>query len=141
MLLDRRNDRSAPVQVFGEDVIKSDYNLERASLDLTPDSLSVFDSRMDSVRKGTLFLLKGVALLPESASGIFLFETPEFKGIELGNPESRQKHFVMELFNDDAKFLITFVNPKSGAGNISQEDANRVAQSIHKVGTQMSEAR
>ena len=141
MLLDPASNRNTIVQVLGEDTIRSDYNLERAALDVTPDSLSIFDSRRESVRKGTLFLMKGPALLPESASGIFLFDTPEFKGIQYGVPQNSQKHFGMELFSDDAKFMITFVNPASGTGSISQEEANRVVQSLHKVGNQISGVR
>ena len=102
------------------------------------EDFSVFDSRRNSVRKGTLFLMKGIAMLPESASGIFLFETQEFKGIQVGSPGNRQKHFSMELFGGDAKLLITFSNPANGAGSFSQEDANRVAQSMNKIETPMS---
>jgi hypothetical protein len=141
LLAEHQKDRNAVTQVWGEDVVKSDYNFERASLDLTPDSLSLFDSRRESVHKGILFFLKARALLPESASGIFLLETSEFKGIQTGNPESLPKHFSVELFSDDAKFMITFVNPASGTGIISQADANRVLQSIHKITAQNSETR
>jgi hypothetical protein len=141
ILAGQPDERNAALQIYGRDVIKSDYNFERASLDLTPDGLSIFDSRRESVRKNILFFLKARALLPESASGIFLFDTSEFKAIQCGDPKVRPKHLDVELFSDDAKFMITFVNPPNGTGSISQEDVNRVAQSIHKVGTQMSEAR
>jgi hypothetical protein len=117
--------------------MKSDYDFERALLDVTPDDLSLLIPRRQAIQKGSLVLMKIGLLHRESASGVFLFATPEFKGIQYGNPASHPDYFNVELFSADSKLIVVFGNSRSGNASISQADANRVLQSMYKVKTQI----
>jgi hypothetical protein len=133
--------RNALGRVIGKDVIDSDYDFKRAVLDVTPDDFSVFIPRVEAIRKGTLFLEKGIVFTREAGSGVFLFTTKEFKGIQYGNPQSRPKYFKVEMFNHDANIMFVFGSQQGAEINISQGDVNRMVQSVHKAGTPSSEVR
>jgi hypothetical protein len=122
-------------QMFGDDLIKSDYDLKRSLLELTPNDVTLFTPRNEAIRKSALIIMKQMALLPGSDSGIFLFTTKEFKGIQYGDPRSSPKYLIVELFNDSANLRIICGNRMHSPASILQGELNRVTQSVHNLTT------
>jgi hypothetical protein len=120
--------------IYGEDVLKSDYSFKRLILETTPDKVTLFTSRKDSVRNAMLLLMKGVMVPNGGESGIYWIRTSQFQGYQYGNPGSRPKSLDVELFTEDEGLGFIFSPKEKGTTSaISQGDINRVIQTVHKI--------
>jgi hypothetical protein len=136
LLGDDRIDRKTLGQLFGDEAAQSDYALQRAILESTPDKFSVLMPKWQAIQRGVFFSMKATALRPGAESGVFSLSTKEFRGFQYGRPQNPPNRLSVELFKSDGHVDILFGQKFNGPTTISQEDVNRVVQSVHKVPTQ-----
>jgi hypothetical protein len=128
-------------KLYGEDALQSDYRLKRLILESTPDKVTLFTSRKDSVRNAMLLLIKGVMVPNGGDSGIYWIRTSHFQGYQYGDPRSRPKSLEVELFNENEGLGFIFSQKeKATTSAISQGDINRVIQTVQKISGQPSGA-
>jgi hypothetical protein len=130
---DHQVDRNALRQMFGNDVVQSDYTFQRATFEMTPDQICIFSSRKQAIRQWILFTLKEGLVRGGAESGLFLVNTKEFNGFQYGDPQKSSEHLSVELFGKDGHLDIIFVRKLNAAKTISQADVNLVVQSVHKM--------
>jgi hypothetical protein len=119
-------------QIYGDSPFESDYALWRLILETTPDKVTLSSTRQDLVGASMLLTIKGIAISEES--GIFFLRTKDYKGFQWGNPESRPRHVVADLFSDDSGMEFVFTGKGKGQPmGISQAEINRVLQTVHKA--------
>ncbi|HUK30961.1 MAG TPA: hypothetical protein VLV89_07595, partial [Candidatus Acidoferrum sp.] len=136
VLNDHNVDQKSLGQLLGNEAAQSDYTLQRAAFEMTPDQLSIFKSRKKAVQEWTLLNMKGALLLKGAESGLYFLTTGEFKGFQYGNPQDSTRHLSIELFRSDGHLDIFFGQKLNAPTTISQADLNLVVQSIHKLPTQ-----
>jgi len=79
-----------------------------------------------------LLVIKAITV-PEQ-SGIYSIQTGNFRGFQYGDPHSRPRNVVAELFADDGGVTFIFAGQgKEHPLGISQPEINRVVQSLHKT--------
>lgn len=120
--------------IYGEDALQSDYSFRRLILETTPERVTLFSSRKDSIGNAMLLVIKGVMIPRGGESGIYWIHTSNFQGYQYGNPQSRPKSLDVELFTEDEGLGFIFSQKEKGATSaISQGDINRVIQTVHKI--------
>lgn len=121
-------------QVFGDEVVQSDYAFFKQMLALTPQSVRPFMPRNRAVADSILLLIKAIAP-PDHDSGIFYIQASGSQGFQFNDPRSRPKKVVDNLYsNDGGVELIFFLKTDASAPGISQAEINRVVQSVQKLG-------
>lgn len=121
-------------QIYGDGPLQSDYAMWNSIADATPDKVTLFSSRKETVGIPMLLLIKAIASPEES--GIYSIQTSDFKGFQWGDPQAHPKHIVADLFADDGRLEIAFIGPGNGKPlAISQPEINRVLQTVHKINT------
>ena len=119
--------RDAVVALFGE----GRYDFYSDMLNATPDQLSVFMPREESIRVSVLLSMKGV-LVPVTGppSGIFAFAHGDFRGFQFGDPAVADKVFV-ELFHQDRPpFQVVFLGGQDPRARLCQDDINRLTTTL-----------
>lgn len=125
-------DRKALAQLLGEEAAQSDYSLQRAILEVTPDQFSLLAPKREALHRQVLLTMKTV--LPRGAEfGIYSVKTREFQGFQYGRPQNPPKPLSVELFASDRHLDVVFGQKPNGPTMITQPDINRLIQSIHKV--------
>jgi len=125
-------DRKALGHLIGEEAAQSDYDLQRAILQVTPDQFSLLAPKWQTVRRQMLLTMK--TILPRGAEfGIYSVKTKEFQGIQYGRPQNPPKPLSVELFASDRHLDVVFGQKPNGPTMITQADVNRIIQTIHKV--------
>ena len=118
---------------FGIEASQSDYGFMRAMLGTTPEAISPFVSRQEAAARMELLLLKAITT-PKAESGIFSIQTPSFRGSQFESPQNRPFKIVDDLFAEDGKLEIMFLQKVDGsASSITQPEINRVLQSVRKI--------
>lgn len=120
-------------QLYGEEAVASDYNFHRIMLQETPSQITPFVSKKQAAAGFMLLMFKGLSM-PKAESGIFLVQTPEFKGFQFGNPQAHPARVSDELFDDEGGIELHFFQKTDGSAPVvSQAEINRVIQSIRKL--------
>jgi hypothetical protein len=115
-----------------------DYAVIGRILDASPNKNTPFMSRWEAICTFETLTLKQLFML-NGESGIFLIETPEFRGFQYGNPESGVREVRDELYSTEGSVRFTFQS-RSGAF-ISQAEINRVLQTVRRIDDQRSDVR
>jgi len=132
-VLSSQADPDALRQFYGKDVLDSDYAFLHRMLYTTPSQVTVWTQRRDAVGTSMMLTIKAIAT-PLADTGMFSISTPEFKGFQYGNAQSKPKRVLVDLFADDASLEFTFLGrEKQQLMNVSQADINRVVQTTRKV--------
>jgi hypothetical protein len=119
--------------VYGDAALQSDYAFRRLMLDTVPSQITPFIARRDAARATILLTIKAIAM-PQTDSGLYLIQTADRKGFQYGDPRGRPKKIVDDLFSDDDGVeFIFFRSGNPNAPSITQEEINRVIQSLHKL--------
>jgi hypothetical protein len=120
-------------RVYGDAAFESDYGFYRAMLAVTPESITLLTPAPQVARDSTLLLTKTIAL-PSTNSGIFLVQTPDFKGFQFGAPRAHPFRITDELWAQDGGIELMFLQGQhSTAPAIAQPEINRVLRSVKKV--------
>jgi len=120
--------------LMSSDTLESHYAFYRAMLEITPHTITPFMPRREAVRALMLLLLKDIHIAANGDSDIFSIHTKDLRGFQYGDPQSRPRQIVDELFTDTGLLNFTFhqVIKGNGAG-ISQAEINRVIQTVRVV--------
>jgi hypothetical protein len=117
--------------LFEGDTPKTDYEYVRRVLNVTPDTFTWSISKLETMRDGVLLASKANTTPHEGASGIFYVTTPEFHGFQYGVPEAKQTGVSVDLYNKKVLLKFTFRERGGAPAVISQQDINRIVQSLH----------
>jgi len=119
--------------IYGDEASGSDYGFYKEMLQATPSQITPFISRQKAANEETLLVLKAISM-PRAESGIFLIQTPDFRGFQFENPQARPRQIVDDLYANDGGVELMFAQKIDGtAPTVSQPEINRIIQSIHKV--------
>jgi hypothetical protein len=119
--------------LYGDYECESDYHLMKVALATRPDELGWFTPRDKDARGLALLTLKMIYIT--EPSGLFLIETKEFKGFQIGDTTKGKRRAVDDLYSDDGKLEFIFWGQPSDCGAVSQSEINRVLQTLHKIST------
>jgi hypothetical protein len=126
-------DRKVLGHLIGEEAAQSDYDLQRAILEVTPDQLSLLAPKWQALHRQLLLTMKATILARGAEFGIYSVKTKEFQGFQYGRPQNPPKPLSVELFANDRHLNIVFGQKPNGPTIITQADVNRIIQSIHKI--------
>jgi hypothetical protein len=119
--------------IYGEDALQSDYSFTRLMLETTPERVTLFASRRNSVGSAMLLVIKGIIIPRGGESGIFRVRTGKFQGFQYGNPQNRPKSMEVRLFADDGGIAFHFAQKEKGPlPPITQAEINRVVQTVRE---------
>lgn len=118
--------------LYGDAPLQSDYAMHRLILEATPDKVKLLTPQRETIGTSMLLVIKAISV-PEQ-SGIYSIQNGDFRGFQYGDPHSRPRHVVADLFADDGGVEFIFAGPsKEHLVGISQSEINRVVQSLHKT--------
>jgi hypothetical protein len=119
-------------RLYGDEPMQSDYALVRIIAESTPGKITLRSPRNEAVGNSMLLVVKAIAAPEES--GIYSLQTKDFKGFQWGDPASKPRHVVADLFADDGGLEFIFTGPGKGQPlGITQAEINCVLQSAHKI--------
>jgi hypothetical protein len=114
---------------FGKDPPKTDYQLVKMALAITPDSLKRYGGWGSMERDSKLFDAKKKIVRDTGADDVIFFvATPVFQGFQFSAPESKPSVEV-RLYNDQNKVTLQFLTTGKGKP-LPQQDINLVMQSV-----------
>lgn len=130
---DAKVDKKALEGFFGEEAAESDYSMQRAILEATPDKVSLLVPKRRAMQQEMFLIIKANTIARGAESGIYSVRTKEFQGFQYGRPQNPPKPLRTELFGNNEHLEIRFGQEANGLTTISQSDINRIIQSIHKL--------
>ncbi len=120
-------------QGFGDQAVKSDYDLKHLILYTTRKQINPFVPWRRSTSIGMLLMFKGV-MVPMRDSELYTIQTAELRGFQLGDPKHRPAKMAIELYDDNGEIEFIFgQRPDGPTPDISQADLNCVISSVHKT--------
>ncbi len=108
------------------------YGLYRDMLNSTPDQLSVFMSRQESIRVSVLLMMKALLAGSLSAPGLHSFEHGELRGFQLGDPQAPDTVIVHVFDKADQHLEFDFFAQDPGA-KLTQDDINRLIHTLKRA--------
>lgn len=131
-----RNKIASPelfTQLYGPDVLNSDYALKKAIFETTPSDISLLTPSGRSAGLNSVLIMKAI-MPPTTDWAIYNIQSNVLKGFQLGDPERRPKKMSLELFTNDVEFEVNIEQPVSGSTHaITQSEINRIIQSAHTI--------
>jgi hypothetical protein len=118
---------------YGDRVVSSDYNFNRALLAITPQLIDPFGTRQSAVRGFMLLSIKALALPPTASTGIYSLHTAGFHGFQFGNPGARPNRIQINLYDEYGAAEFTWTCTAECSVPITQADLNRISQSLVRV--------
>lgn len=118
---------------YGDQVVSSDYNFNRALLAMTPQSINPFGTRQSAARGFMLLFIKALALPPTASTGIYSLHTPSFQGFQFGDPGARPNRIQINLYDEHGAAEFTVACNAECSVPITQADLNRISQSLVRV--------
>jgi len=119
--------------IYGPEVLRSDYALNKAIFETTPSQITLFTPTNRAAELSSIILIKAI-MPPTTDWAIYNIRSKDFKGFQLGNPVRRPKKMSLQLYADDVEFEINISQNTNGPNPaISQPDINRTIQTAHKA--------
>jgi hypothetical protein len=118
---------------LGKDTVGSDYDLERATLQVTPQDFSIFMSNKRARGDATLLWFKYLTN-SDAETGLFSFSFENLRGFQLGDP-ARARSVVIHGYDRQDRGVEIFIKMGDGKlDHILQIEINRVLQTLHWTG-------
>jgi hypothetical protein len=128
-----KNDSEVMKRYWGPEILVSDYAFTKAKLESNPANVTLFTSRRDALRELDLLMLKSILLtVYDRPDSLFFVKARDFEGFQYGNPRNRPHEIGASLFGANGSIDFEFRARESGPA-ISQEEINRVIQTVHPV--------
>ena len=109
------------------------YAFRDKVLNATPAVLHWFSSRQRMASSSNLIIMKHL-FAPNMKGGIYSFQTPWFRGFQIGSPSS-DKQITVEMFDpQDLKFELLISSRQAADGSISQSDINQIISTLRPAG-------
>jgi hypothetical protein len=125
---------SALDAIFGEDTMRSNYELISRTLNVTPGDLRIFSSRQKMVGNSVLLRIKQIDL-PRIKHGVYSFQTNSFRGFQKGDP-LRDRMVIIEAFDAQDHKIQLWIGAKPDASpKPTQADINRILYSFRPIST------
>jgi hypothetical protein len=129
------NDRATRTRlqaVFGKDTMSSDYDLERATLQVTPQDFSVFMSNKRASADATLLFFKYISI-GRADTGLFSFSFENLRGFQWGDPALARFVMIHGYDPQDHGVRITVAMADGSHEHILQSEINRIVQTLHRT--------
>jgi hypothetical protein len=105
------------------------YAYRSRLLNTTPADVRWFSSRERMEATSTWITLKSFDT-PYMKGGLYSFETPWFRGFQIGGPSS-DKQIMVELFDpQDYKFKLMIGSKQPGSDKVSQSEINQIISTL-----------
>jgi hypothetical protein len=105
------------------------YAFRSSALNTTPADLHWFSSKQRMARSSTFIAMKSLDA-PDMKGGIYSFETPWFRGFQIGSP-SRDEKITVEMFDpQDLKFRLLISSKPAPSGKLVQSDINQIISTL-----------
>ncbi len=135
------NDDKRGQRLLGQDVIHSKFKLMQAAMSATPEQVKWW--RFHSLENERLEYLLGtkISALIRAASSpqaqtlgpIYLIDSGEFRGFQLGNPDAMPYEAHIDLFDSADRYFAFDVTGPEGHGQVlTQEEINAILASIQR---------
>ena len=117
---------------LGKDTMSSDYDLEFATLQITPQDFSVFMSNKRARRDAALLFFKYLSL-HDADTGLFSFSLENLHGFQLGDP-ARARFVVIHAYDlQDHGVEISVAMANGKTEHILQSEINRILRTLHRT--------
>ena len=126
-------DEQALRTMFGDEVMKSDYEFDRVMLETTPRRITPFIPKKAAIRRMIFLSLKSFTVPMNAESGIYSVAAGEFKGFQFGKPPIPRGGLIVELYSDNGSLDFIFGQKLNGPTMISQGDINRILHTLRRV--------
>ncbi|HEV2195274.1 MAG TPA: hypothetical protein VGR55_06810 [Candidatus Acidoferrum sp.] len=123
--------------LYGEEVLQSDYLLKQRIFEVTPEKVGLLTPRKEAVGGAMLLLIKGIMMPSGAESGIYQIRAGDFRGFQFGDPRSRPKSIDLEIYNQDGGLGFIFTQRQNTSDPaITQAQINRIVQALRKLPNQ-----
>jgi hypothetical protein len=121
------------MEIYGPEVLRSDYTLHKAIFETTPRQINLFTPANRAAGLSSIIFIKAI-MPPTTDWAIFNINSQNFKGFQLGDPVRRPRKMCLELYGDDVHFEISIEQNTSPPGRgFTQAEINRIIQTAHKA--------
>jgi len=119
-------------EVYGRDVMKSNYAFLHAILYLTPDQISLFSGWKRLVRDGIFLQLKHMELAG-AQTGLYCFQLGRFRGFQKGDPH-KSDIVIIDAFDDsDREYEVWVGRTRGTQAVVTQEDVNAILSTLEAL--------
>lgn len=119
--------------LYGGEVLQSDYLLKQRIFEVTPEKVGLLTPRKEAVGSAMLLLIKGIMMPSGAESGIYQIRAGDFRGFQFGDPRTRPRSIDLEIYNQDGGLGFIFSQPQNTSDTaVTQAEINRVIQSVRK---------
>ena len=119
-------------EVYGRDVVKSNYLFLHAILYLTPDQISLFSGRKALVRDGVFLQLKHAEVMG-AQTGLYRFQLGRLQGFQKGDPQ-KADCVIIDAFDDSDREYEVWVGKTRGTqAVVTQEDINAILSTLEAL--------
>ncbi|MCP3874490.1 MAG: hypothetical protein GY699_15210 [Desulfobacteraceae bacterium] len=133
LLSQTKNYDVKPLDLFGKEVLDSEYSLIKAMLSTAKKDFSIFDSRKNTIKKMVLLTMKTVYLPLESETGIYSFNGEGYNGFQLGDSSLKHRKITINYFDYEGKeFVVMLYVQKDKKAELKQDYINCIIRSIKK---------
>jgi hypothetical protein len=120
-------------EMYGPEVLRSDYALHKAIFETTPSQINLFTPANRAAGLSSVVFIKAI-MPPTTDWAIYNIQSQNFRGFQLGDPIRRPKRMCLELYAIDAHFEINIEQDTTSPGpGITQAELNRIIQTVRKV--------
>ena len=127
------NMNNKTIGLFGKEMLINEYSFIHSMLNVTKKSLSIFESREETLRKSILLVMKNIYVPLEAETGIYSFRINGFSGFQFGDSSLKHRKITLRFFdNHDIEFNIILYVPKEKKAVLNQNEINCIINSIRK---------
>jgi hypothetical protein len=120
-------------EIYGPEVLRSDYALHKAIFETTPSQITLLTPANRAAGLSSVIFIKAI-MPPTTDWAIYNIRSQNFRGFQLGDPVRRPKKMCLELYGSDVHFEINIEQNTSLPGrSITQAEINRIIQTARKA--------
>jgi len=123
----------ASLHLFGTETIRSNYDWMHATLNTTPDQVSIYQSRHDTLRSFILLVDKSTNIDCKShlSGEIYSIDLAKYHGFQIGDP-STDDTVDIKLFDEKDRIIQFWIFSRPSKDIlVTQSDINVIIQSLH----------
>lgn len=118
--------------ILGDLINGSAYDQYSALLNTSPSTIRAFGPRQEAIRGETLLTIKAIAFPASLESGAFVFQFPDKRGFQLGDPRKSRNINVIVFDLNGHNLEIVFGTAKDDE-NLTQPEINRILETLRPV--------
>ncbi len=119
--------------MFGPDILRSDYTLQKAIFETTPSQINLSTPANRAAGLSSVIIIKAI-MPPTTDWAIYNIQSQNFRGFQLGDPIRRPRKMCLKLYGNDVEFEINITQNTNAPGpGITQAELNRIIQTARKA--------